>query len=480
MPEHHIEVQRLPVHDAGDAAQPGHAAAQLPDHAVLHRHRRGQRHALLLPGARRGQPHEWQRPLQRGPRGRQHRGAERGADGPADHRPRRRRERRRELGHLRRHRREPLDHRHHAIAFADPFLVRGRSGHEQRSATAADRADQRAHRRRGAVVLARYSTENSFDGHVLEYSLDGGTTWSDILGGQGSCLPTHSLHAQRLRRAHQAFRPERARGAAGVVGDERGLRAGPPRPGRFRRADGVLPLPVRVRRVRGRRRASGSTTSRSPSTRPPASPCRPRPRPRRPWPWTPPATACISPTRPSWSPRHGATSGRRPIALTGAMTNHTGPAGPTYTIPDAPPATAPSPWAAPRAAPPPATATRWRTPRPRGRPRTGTHGRGDGHPDLDGEDVDAPRRQQLCRGAAFQPVLPLHRDAPPPRRDRGLHGDQLLPVRLHHPRADGRVRHPLEGASRLRAARVRGRRGGLQGRSRVQPVLPLDRGADAP
>lgn len=32
----------------------------------------------------------------------------------------------------------------------------------------------------------RYQTEASWDGGVLEYSLDGGTTWSDILGAQGS------------------------------------------------------------------------------------------------------------------------------------------------------------------------------------------------------------------------------------------------------------------------------------------------------
>ena len=32
----------------------------------------------------------------------------------------------------------------------------------------------------------RYDTENTFDGHVLEYSLDGGTTWTDILAAQGT------------------------------------------------------------------------------------------------------------------------------------------------------------------------------------------------------------------------------------------------------------------------------------------------------
>jgi hypothetical protein len=32
----------------------------------------------------------------------------------------------------------------------------------------------------------RYATESTFDGGVLEYSLDGGTTWSDILAGQGA------------------------------------------------------------------------------------------------------------------------------------------------------------------------------------------------------------------------------------------------------------------------------------------------------
>lgn len=32
----------------------------------------------------------------------------------------------------------------------------------------------------------RYSTETNYDGVLLEYSLDGGTTWTDILGAQGS------------------------------------------------------------------------------------------------------------------------------------------------------------------------------------------------------------------------------------------------------------------------------------------------------
>ncbi len=36
------------------------------------------------------------------------------------------------------------------------------------------------------VIIHRYSTEASWDGGVLEYSLDGGTTWSDILAAQGS------------------------------------------------------------------------------------------------------------------------------------------------------------------------------------------------------------------------------------------------------------------------------------------------------
>ena len=94
---------------------------------------------------------------------------------------------------------------------------------------------------------------------------------------------------------------------------------------------------------------------------------------RSPWPWMPPATACTSPTRRSWWPRRGATPAPRRIALTGALTNHTGPAGPTYTHPGrGRPATARSPRAATRAAPPPATATRWPTPRPRVRRRTGT------------------------------------------------------------------------------------------------------------
>lgn len=35
-------------------------------------------------------------------------------------------------------------------------------------------------------IVHRYSTEASWDGGVLEYSLDGGTTWTDILAAQGS------------------------------------------------------------------------------------------------------------------------------------------------------------------------------------------------------------------------------------------------------------------------------------------------------
>lgn len=36
------------------------------------------------------------------------------------------------------------------------------------------------------VVVHRYSTEANWDGGVLEYSLDGGTTWTDILAAQGT------------------------------------------------------------------------------------------------------------------------------------------------------------------------------------------------------------------------------------------------------------------------------------------------------
>ena len=144
-------------------------------------------------------------------------------------------------------------------------------------------------------------------------------------------------------------------------------------------------------------------------------------------------------------------------------------------------ATAPSPWAATRAAPPPATATRWRN---TATARPATHWDSTVvetvTPTATTEDVDAARRRQLHRRAAVEPVLPLHRDHPAQERDRRLHADHVLPDRLHHPRADGRLRARLQGAGRLRPARLRGRLRGVRRRSRVQPLLPLDRGAVPP
>jgi hypothetical protein len=38
----------------------------------------------------------------------------------------------------------------------------------------------------------RYSTESTFDGGVLEYSVDGGTSWFDMLEGDGAAIPANA------------------------------------------------------------------------------------------------------------------------------------------------------------------------------------------------------------------------------------------------------------------------------------------------
>ena len=75
------------------------------------------------------------------------------------------------------------------------------------------------------------------------------------------------------------------------------------------------------------------------------------------------------------------------------------------------PATAPSPWAATRAARRHNCYSVGNTAATRPAHALGHHGAGDGDPDRRHQDVDAARRRQLHRRAADEPVLPLHRDA---------------------------------------------------------------------
>ena len=66
--------------------------------------------------------------------------------------------------------------------------------------------------------------------------------------------------------------------------------------------------------------------------------------------------------------------------------------------------------------------------------------RREGDSGRDHEDLDAARRGQLRRRPARQRLLPFRRDDPSPQRDRRVHGERLLPSRVHHPRAAGGLR----------------------------------------
>ena len=176
---------------------------------------------------------------------------------------------------------------------------------------------------------------------------------------------------------------------------------------------------------------------------------------------------------PSWM-NTGATA----LALSGTFTNHTGPAGPTYTIPDgaadygnvAIGATASCTDTGNCYSVANTTAT-----------RPATHWDSTVvetlDPDRHDEDLDAPHRQQLLRGAAVEPVLPLHRDAAPSRRDRRLHGDQRTARPAPPPASRWRCSSssPRSLPATSRSLAWPARRSSTT--SRVQPVLPLDRGA---
>ena len=199
--------------------------------------------------------------------------------------------------------------------------------------------------------------------------------------------------------------------------------------------------------------------------------------PRRPWPSTPPATACTSPTR-RWSwRRRGATPARPRIALTGALTNHTGPAGPTYTIPDGAAATAPSPSAARgscgssdcysvanTAATRPAThwdSTAVETVTPTATTKTWTLHVGDSF-------TDVPPSSGFYR---FIETI-LHKNV-----TGGCTHRHVLPDQLDDPRPDGGLRPRVQGSRRLRAARLRRRTPMFADVPVDQPLLPLDRRA---
>ena len=155
---------------------------------------------------------------------------------------------------------------------------------------------------------------------------------------------------------------------------------------------------------------------------------------------------------PAW--RH---SGSGPLALDGTASGFDGPAGLTYTIPDIgagygtlPPATTVSCDATPNCyAMTLSSSLRVESLRATGGahrcdvPGATVHGR---H-----QDLDAPRRRQLHRRPASEPVLPLHRDDLPPRRDHGMQRDRVLPGKPDHARADGRL-HRSRGASSTRPA----------------------------
>ena len=103
----------------------------------------------------------------------------------------------------------------------------------------------------------------------------------------------------------------------------------------------------------------------------------------------------------------------------------------------------------------------------------GLRARGQGRGGLRSARVHHARLQRRPR---FQRVLPLDRGAGAPRGRLGVRRRQLLSDVRRHPRADVDLRAPHAGpgavAAGLRHPRVRRR-------SRLQPVLPLDRGAGA-
>ena len=123
---------------------------------------------------------------------------------------------------------------------------------------------------------------------------------------------------------------------------------------------------------------------------------------------------------PSWM-NTGATA----MALTGAFTNHTGPAGATYTIPDGAADYGTVAAGATASCTAPRTATAWPTPPRRVRAvHWDSTAAGDREPRRDRQDVDAPHRRQLHRRAGEQRLLPVRRDDPPQERHRRLHRDR--------------------------------------------------------
>lgn len=69
---------------------------------------------------------------------------------------------------------------------ASSFFVPDPSTSSSRTLTLATPLDLSASGGNKLEFWTRYATEANYDGVLLEYSLDGGTTWTDILGAQGS------------------------------------------------------------------------------------------------------------------------------------------------------------------------------------------------------------------------------------------------------------------------------------------------------
>jgi hypothetical protein len=177
-----------------------------------------------------------------------------------------------------------------------------------------------------------YTTESTFDGHVVEYSLDGGTTWSDILLGQGTVPAnpnrflsnpynaTISVNFQSPLAGRRAWSGTAAFQQVRIDMADFGSRTLTIR-FRFASDNSVSATGVWIDDITF---ASFGTCTTVPAQA--VTPFALAVDTAGNGVYQPSETVVVAPT---WR-----NIGAAPIALTGTLTNHTGPAGPTYSIPD--------------------------------------------------------------------------------------------------------------------------------------------------
>ena len=178
-----------------------------------------------------------------------------------------------------------------------------------------------------------YTTELTYDGHVLEYSLDGGTTWSDILAAQGT-VPANPnrftmngynqtistafqspIAGRRAWSGNQAAFQEVRVNMADFANRSVTIRF------RFASDNSVAATGVWIDDISFSLASSCSTVPAQA-----AAPAALAVDTAGNGVYQPNETVIVAPT---WR-----NTGSAAITLTGALTNHTGPAGPVYTIPD--------------------------------------------------------------------------------------------------------------------------------------------------